>query len=64
MTWSGRFTFPCMSLTLFPLIYDIVTRNGFFQSVSCDYVYKYLVSPAIINVITIFSYLNCYLYSP
>ena len=46
IAWPGRFTFPCMSLRLFSLLYE------------------YLISPAIINVITTFSYLNCYLYFP
>ena len=38
IAWSGRFTFPCMSLRLFSLLYE------------------YLISPAIKNVITTFSY--------
>ena len=34
IAWPGGFTFPCMSLRFFPLLYE------------------YLISPAIINVIT------------
>ena len=45
ISWPGRFTFPCMSLTL---------------CLPCEY----LISPAIKNVITTFSYLNFYLYFP
>ena len=43
--WPGRFKFPCVSLTLFSLLFS-------------------LISPAIINVITTFSYLNFNLYFP